>query len=125
MSLRASISDDALLAELGRRIAARRVDLGLTQSDLASKSDVSKRTIERIEAGHSIQLANFLAILRELDLLDALEQLLPEAGPRPMDLLRRRESTRRRVGSRRRAGGTGPSEESTSDWTWDDEDGTP
>jgi hypothetical protein len=48
-------------------------------------------------------------------MLAALDRILPEAAPRPMDLLKRKGKARQRASSRR------PSEGSNTPWSWDDE----
>ena len=63
-------SDAATLRELGNRIAQYRLNRNLTQSALATEAGVSKRTIERIEAGSSIQLSTMLQVLRVFKLLE-------------------------------------------------------
>ena len=109
------ITDKAVLAELGKRIACRRIDLQLTQADVAEQAGVAKRTLERIEAGASAQLSSLIRVFRVLDLISALDRMIPEAGPRPMELLKRKGKVRRRVSGRR---SSGPSKKA---WTWDDE----
>ena len=96
-------SDSAILAELGRRLARCRLNGGLTQSALAFEAGVSKRTLERVEAGESVQLANFLRLLRALGLVEGLEALAPPDEPRPMDLLRMKGKRRQRAPRRRNA----------------------
>ena len=93
-------TDSVLLAELGRRLARCRLNAGATQSALAYEAGISKRTLERIEAGQSVQLANFLRLLRVLGLMDNLEALAPPDEPGPMDLLRMKGKRRRRASSR-------------------------
>jgi transcriptional regulator with XRE-family HTH domain len=109
------LTDDAILAELGTRVARCRLERQLTQADLAEQAGVSKRTVERIEAGASAQLASLIRVLRALAMLAALDRILPEAAPRPMDLLKRKGKARQRASSRR------PSEGSNTPWSWDDE----
>lgn len=109
------MGDDAVLQELGRRLGQRRVSLRLTQANLAREAGVSKRTVERIEAGAAAQTLNLIRILRVLDLLPGLGQLVPETGPRPMDLLKLKGKTRKRVAPRRSAN---PSREG---WSWGDD----
>ena len=120
------LSDDAILHEIGSRLARRRLDLGLTQAALAEASGVSKSTVERVEAGASAQLSSVVRMLRGLELLPGLDALLPEPGPRPMDLLRLRGRERRRAYSPRSAipkvdsasgSGAAPST-SRHPWTW-------
>lgn len=102
-------ADQVILAELGRRLARCRLNAGVTQSALAFEAGISKRTLERVEAGESVQLTNFLRLLRALDLLANLEALVPPDEPGPMDLLRMKGKRRQRASSARAtkdAGGT-------------------
>ena len=106
-------TDEAILADLGARLTSARLSRDMTQAQLAQDAGVSKRTVERVEAGQSAQLTSFIRILRSLDLLGGLELLLPPATPGPMDLLKR-------AGKRpRRATGKGGAVEDA--WTWGDE----
>jgi transcriptional regulator with XRE-family HTH domain len=111
------MGDDAVLEELGRRLGQRRIALGLTQAKLALEAGVSKRTIERIEAGAVTQTLNLIRILRVLDLLPGLGRLVPEAGPSPMDLLKLKGKARKRAASSRSAN---PVDED-DDWSWGDD----
>jgi len=81
-------SDGAILAELGSRLGAMRIDKNQTQAQLAKEAGVSKRTLERIEAGQSAQITSFVRILRALGVIERLELLLPPPQPGPMELLR-------------------------------------
>ena len=53
-----ALTTEAALAELGLRLAQRRIQLGQTQDELATEAGVSKRTVERLEAGESTQLSS-------------------------------------------------------------------
>jgi len=53
MKISKTLADDAILAEIGERVTRRRLDLQLTQADVAEQAGVAKRTLERIEAGAS------------------------------------------------------------------------
>jgi transcriptional regulator with XRE-family HTH domain len=109
------LADDAILAEIGARIARRRIDLQLTQATVAEQAGVAKRTLERLEAGHSMQMSNLIRILRVLDELPGLDRMIPEAGPSPMDLLKRKGKPRQRVSRGRRPDKPG------APWTWDED----
>jgi len=115
MNLSKLLTDDAILAEIGKRIARCRLDRQLTQADVAEQAGVSKRTVERIEAGASAQMSTVIRILRVLDLLPGLDHLIPEPGPRPMDLLKLKGKVRQRASSSRR------SARSIKKWSWDDD----
>lgn len=114
MKIEGLLTDDAILAELGGRLAQRRLELQFTQEMLAEQAGVSKRTVERIEAGATAQMSTVIRILRVLDLLDRLETLVPEAGPRPMDLVRLKGKTRKRASGKRKSMDNVP-------WRWGDE----
>jgi transcriptional regulator with XRE-family HTH domain len=115
MKINKLLADEAILAELGQRIAARRLELQLTQADVAEQAGVAKRTLERIEAGHSAQLASVIRIFRVLELLPGLEQVIPEARPRPMELLKYKGK------ARRRAPGLRARKQPAKPWSWEDE----
>lgn len=97
MKITPQLTDDAVLAELGTRLARRRIDLQLTQEAVAEQAGIGKRTLERMEAGKVAQLTTLVRVLRVLDAVAGLESLIPETGPRPMELLQRKSKPRRRV----------------------------
>ncbi len=73
-------TDLAILSEIGERVSRRRLGRNFTQAKLADVAGVSKRTIERLEKGESVQMTSFVQILRALDLVDQLDGLVPRAG---------------------------------------------
>jgi len=106
-------TDEAILTELGARLSSARLSRDLTQAQLARDAGVSKRTVERMESGHSAQLTSFIRILRTLDLLDGLASLLPPPEPGPMDLLRRAGQRPQRA--------TGKGAATGEPWAWGEE----
>lgn len=105
-------TDDALLAELGRRLQRLRLDRDWTQQQLADQAGVSRPTLTRLEGGASVQLTSLLRVLRALDLVGNLDALVPEPGPSPMALLERQGRERQRAsGKALERGDEGP-------WTW-------
>lgn len=115
MKLTALNTDEAVLGELGRRLTDHRIVRELTQAQVAEAAGVSKRTIERLEAGESVQFSNLIRVMRVLDRLDGFDRLLPEAPANPIDLLERHGKVRQRV---RPDGGS--SEPIHMRWSWGD-----
>ena len=111
------LNDQAILAELGAYLAAQRLAANLTQAQLAEQAGVSKRTLERAEAGESIQLITFIRILRELDLLPLLEQWLPTQQASPMQQLAERKG-KYSVNQKQRVR---KSKTAKSNWQWGDD----
>ena len=109
-------NDEALLAELGARLARLRLERNQTQAELAREAGVSLNTVRRLEDGASVQLANWIRVLRALDLVEGLDTAVPAELPRPLDLI---ERGRRR----QRASGGGPAQKRPpkKGWTWGDE----
>ena len=106
------MADKAVLEELGHRLARRRIVLELTQEDLANEAGISKRTLERLEAGQSSQFLTVVRVLRALNMLDLLEVAIPEATTSPMDLLKMKGKQRQRVSAKKKKQLAG------DDWSW-------
>jgi transcriptional regulator with XRE-family HTH domain len=106
------LTDEAVLRELGNRLMKRRLEMNLTQAKVAEEAGIGKRTLERIEAGDSTQLTNFLRLLRVLDLCEGLELLLPATAPSPITLLKFKGNERLRASKPRRP------KTAEEPWTW-------
>lgn len=104
-----------MLEELGRRVRQQRITLELTQAGLAEESGVPLRAVERLEAGESIALEKFIRVLRALRLVWNLEQLIPPAGPTPIQQLGSRV-----IGQRRRASAKRKQVAAKQSFTWGD-----
>lgn len=109
------LTDTGVLDSLGGRISRQRLQRNLTQAELATAAGVSKRTIERLEAGESSQLSSFIRILRALDLLDRLDAVVPYPTPSPVEQLKLQGRQRQRASSVREP------ESPRKAWTWKDE----
>lgn len=114
MKISTLLTDDAVLAEVGARLKRHRLQRNQTQQQLADEAGVSKRTIERLEAGGSTQLSSFVRTARALGLLERFEALVPEPLPSPIERLELGGKQRERASGRER----GPRE---GVWTWDEE----
>ncbi len=112
MKISAQLTDQAILQELGGRLASARIDADLTQAALAEQAGVSKRTIERLESGEvATQLAGFLRVCRVLGLLERVDALVPESTPGPMAQFTQQGRKRQRASGKKAAG-------KPKQWTW-------
>lgn len=102
MKIDEQLTDEAILAELGVRLAQVRLEKNLTQADLAREAGVGVRTVQRLETGTAAtQLSGFLRVCRALDLAGRLEVLVPELLPSPIAQLKRHGKRRRRASGSR------------------------
>lgn len=106
--------DGAALAELGNRLARIRIDMRMTQAELAKEAGVSKRTLERLEAGDPTQTPTLMRVLRVLGLLEGLDAVIPEVGLRPMHIVKESRGLPKRVRKKKKLDGQGA-------WKWGDE----
>lgn len=114
------ITDEAVVRELGRRVAGHRVARNLTQGEFAELAGVGRSTVQRIEGGESIQLTSFVKLLRALERLDALDAVLAAEIRSPLAELERERRRRRRVRHGRRDEVRAAEAEGAA-WTWGDE----
>jgi transcriptional regulator with XRE-family HTH domain len=112
------LTDSAILEELGTRLGRLRINANFTQAQLAEEAAVSKRTVERIEAGNGTDFVLLIRVLRTLKLIDGMESLIPDLPLSPIALWRLRGRERRRVGHPRRKGGVSAPSKSPGPWTW-------
>jgi transcriptional regulator with XRE-family HTH domain len=121
MRLAQLTTDDAVLAELGRRLERHRVARNLTQAELAQETGIGRATLQRLERGQSVQLTSLVKLLRALELLPAIDDAVPASIDLPIAQLEREQRpTRQRVrGSR----GGDAFESGNDPWTWGDERG--
>ena len=112
MKIKNSLSDAAVLEELGLRIARYRLNRNMTQGALATESGVSTPTVQRLENGQSTQASNLVRILRTLHLLENLDAMVPEPAISPLQQARMQGKTRQRASSPRK-------QQPGTDWTWE------
>jgi transcriptional regulator with XRE-family HTH domain len=104
-----------VLGELGERLARIRLDRNLTQAQLATQAGVSKRTVERLEAGTvGTQLSGFIRVCRALAVIERFDLLVPEPVPSPIEQLKMAGRKRQRAST------TKPAKLSDKKWQWGD-----
>jgi transcriptional regulator with XRE-family HTH domain len=95
-------TDEVILGELGKRLARIRLERNLTQAQLATQAGISKRTVERLEAGTvGTQLSGFIRVCRVLDVIERFDLLVPESVPSPVEQLKMAGRKRQRASTAR------------------------
>jgi len=113
MTIDKLMTDKAVLSDLGKRLARHRIAQNFTQEGLANEAGISKRTLERLEAGQPSQFLTFVRVLRALNMINLLEVAIPEAVTRPVDLLK--------IGRDRQRASSKRKERAEEPWQWGDE----
>lgn len=117
MKVTGKLSDEAILRELGGRLATARLLRNQTQAALAEEAGVSKRTVERLEAGEvGARLSGLIRVLRALRMTERLEALVPPPTISPVEQLKLAGRQRQRASGKR-----GPARPGARKWTWGDE----
>lgn len=91
------MSNPAILAKIGSRIKETRIRQGKTQVELATATGIAPITVANIEKGKPANTFIFISILRELGLLENLENLVPEGKISPIQLKKMQGNKRYRV----------------------------
>lgn len=110
------MSDDALLREIGSRLARLRLRRNLKQAQLAKEAGVGVNTLHRLETGHSIDLRNFARILRALGLQANCDSLVPVDDVDPIQRVSMKAKTRKRASRKP------PPRAKAQPWKWGDEE---
>jgi len=83
-----TMTEDEAMREAGNRLRLLRLSRNITQSELAARAGVSKRSLERLENGcGSLRLGLFFAVCGALGLISGFEMALPELKRFPQDVL--------------------------------------
>lgn len=113
MAMHAPLNDEALLQQLGERLAQLRLAQNLTQEQLAAEAGIGLRTLQRLEQGEAAtQLSGFIRVCRALGLVERFDALIPELPPSPVAQLRLQGRQRRRATGKISAAGA------KQKWTW-------
>lgn len=117
MRITGQLSDEAILREVGHRLAAVRLARNLTQAALADEAGVSKRTVERLESGEvAARLSGLVRVCRALDMADRLDAIVPLPAVSPVQQLKLAGRSRKRASGRR-----APAASTKRTWSWGDE----
>lgn len=88
-----------IVAMIGRRFKDYRIGCELTQQEVSAKSGVSVVTIRKFENGqlNNITLGTLIELLRTIDFMQGLDDVLPEIPVSPYELEKIQQGKRKRV----------------------------
>ncbi len=91
-----NLSPAAIAEQLGDRLRQARLNVDLTQAELASRTGLNRRSILNAEKG-KVQLKNLVAILVSLGMADHLNSFLPVQEISPLQLAKLKGKKRQRA----------------------------
>ncbi|MBK0019545.1 helix-turn-helix transcriptional regulator [Kosakonia sp. S42] len=86
MKINKTMTDLAISKELFNRLEVHRQSRGMSQEALVDSLGISRPTYARLEKG-TCSFGTFIAVLRQLNLLEGLDALVPEQTIRPSDII--------------------------------------
>lgn len=92
-----SMTDKALVEELGSLLQKERLKKNLSQQQLAEKSGLDRTTISYFENGRPGNTATLIQILRGLEMLEILEHLRSAEELSPLQLMKLKGKNRKRA----------------------------
>ena len=107
-------TDKAILQEIGERLEQLRLNRNLIRTDLAEQAGISRNTIERVEAGESVQSINLIRLCRALGILSRFEAVFPPHAPSPVAQLKLQGKRRQRASKKRSS--------TPGSWSWGDKE---
>ena len=94
------LTSGEILAELGNRLRARRLERNLTIDAVASETGLNRKTILDAESGRDVRLTTVIKLLRIMDMLGTLDAAIPDTLPGGDALSSRGQLRQRASGSR-------------------------
>ena len=107
-------SNAAVMKEIGARIKRGRLDMQLSQKELAERAGISARTLSTAENSGDVRLESLVRILRVMGHIDNLNLLLPELSFNPEDY--------RTLGKSRQRVSKQSTQKKSTGWKWGDEE---
>ena len=93
--------DRDILKELGSRVRRARLEMNISQLNLARQAGVAIGVVQNFEAGKACSLKSFIRMLRVTHNLANLVLLVPEALPSPIEVAKMSGKQRHRAGAAR------------------------
>jgi transcriptional regulator with XRE-family HTH domain len=97
MRIRQTSRTPAVLQELGQRIERLRLRRNRSLVDVAEAAGVGSATLQRLESGKNANLKTLVQVLRALDRLGDLDNVVPDVEVSPFEISDSRKTPRRRA----------------------------
>jgi transcriptional regulator with XRE-family HTH domain len=105
-----SMSDKALIEQIGAFIKHHRLRQNKTQSEVADEAGISRSTLSLLERGETVTLLTLIQVLRVLDQLHIMDAFRVEEKVSPIALAKLEKEKRKRASRR------DPRDQSWSEW---------
>ncbi len=82
------LSNTEIISMMGQRLKQYRLNLSITQREMALNTGVSLPTIQKLEAGSAtnVTLSTVLTLMRYLGIIENADQLIPLQPASPYDI---------------------------------------
>lgn len=99
MKIRQTTRTPAILEELGYRLERLRLQRNQPLADLAEAAGVGTATLQRLESGKSVNLTTLIQVLRALNRLGDLDNIVSDVEVSPFEFSGSRTQPRKRASS--------------------------
>lgn len=107
-----SLSDPAIVKEIGKQLKQMRLNKNLTQAQVAEITGLDRVTISKVENGRAATLLTFVQLLRAFDNLTLLNTFNSEPEISPMMVAEMQEKYRKRASPKK----NNPNNNYQSEW---------
>ena len=97
MRIRQTSRTPAVLQEIGDRIERLRLQRNQSLADLAEAAGVGTATLQRLETGRNANLKTVIQVLRALNRLGDLDNVIPDVEVSPFEISSARRTPRQRA----------------------------
>ena len=95
MNLR-EMSSHAICQEMGQRLKQARLNANRTQKETADRAGISVTAVQSVERGEAL-LESVVSVLIALDMVEQIENFVPEQEISPLQLVKLKGKKRRRA----------------------------
>jgi len=95
------LSNTEIVRRIGDKIKRIRLNSNITRDELQALTGIHAKTIGDAEAGKNITMMTFVAIIRGLNMLDQLTELLREEGVSPVMMAKNQGKEPKRASGKR------------------------